>query len=155
MAASARCPTCDAPAAAYDRLEAIARAAEAKGDDATAFTAYGAMRAAALTTRALTAGERRARAESELARLGQKIDGAAALGGGAPSKAATEERLRATLARDGDALPTGATFVLLGLGAVLFGVGALRLARASSLRPADGAVALAGVGIAAAALALF
>lgn len=155
VAALARCPTCDAPQGAYDRLERIAREAEAKGEDGTAFAAWGAVRAAALGGAVLGGGTRRVQAEGELARLGQKIDATAAALGGAPAKAASEERLRAALAQGGDALPSGGTFALIAVGAVAFAAGALRMARAPRLHPTDGVLAAAGVLVAALALALF
>ena len=155
VAAAARCPTCDAPEAALEMLDRIARDSESKGDDATAFAAWGAVRSAALGGAVLGGGRARVRAEAELARLGQKIDATAAALGGAPAKAASEERLRAALTQSGDALPSGATFALVGAGALAFAAGALRMARAPSLRPSDGVLAAAGALVAALALALF
>ncbi len=153
VAAQARCPTCDAPAFAFAQLETIAREAEGKADDTTAFAAWVAVRSASLATASLGPGPRRAQAEAELARLGRKIDATAALSGGAPSPAASEERLRAALATSG--VPSGGTFALVGLGAVVFAAGAFRLARARSLRGTDAVLAVVGIGVAALALALF
>src|SRR5690606_16604552 len=47
-AAEARCPGCGSPAAGYARLTTIARDAEARADDGTAFAAWRAVRAASL-----------------------------------------------------------------------------------------------------------
>lgn len=153
VAAEARCPTCDAPAKGFALLARIAREAEAKGDDTRAFTAFATIRAAALATTTLGGDPRRAEAERELARLGHKIDATAALAGGAPSAAATEERLRATLATSG--VPSGATFGLVAIGAVMFALGAWRLARAPGLRSTDALLALGGIALATLALAVF
>lgn len=153
VAAEARCPTCDAPERGYALLARIARDAEAKGDDARAFAAFVTIRAAALATTTIGADPRRTEAERELARLGHKIDATAALAGGAPSAAATEERLQRTLATTG--VPSGATFLLVAIGAVMFALGAVGLARAPALRATDALVALGGVAVAALALALF
>ena len=46
VAAEARCPTCSAPDEALAKLEQIAKNAEARGDDVTAFAAWRAERAA-------------------------------------------------------------------------------------------------------------
>ena len=51
-AAEALVPGSPWPERGWERLEAVGHDAEARGDDATALLAYGAMRAAALTTRA-------------------------------------------------------------------------------------------------------
>lgn len=70
-AAEALVPGSPWPARGWSRLEAIGHDAEARGDDATAMLAYGAMRAAALATRAPGSGSDRWRtkAEDSLARV--------------------------------------------------------------------------------------
>jgi hypothetical protein len=70
-AAEALVPGSPWPARGWARLEAVGHDAEARGDDATAMLAYGAMRAAALATRAPGAGSERwqARAQEGLARV--------------------------------------------------------------------------------------
>lgn len=149
-AAEARCPLCSAPELGYDRLGAIAKAAEARGDAAAAVAAWRAQRAAALGTAALdTSPARREQADAELARLEHRVDAASA----SPSPAATEERLRAALAAR--AVPSGTVFVLVAVGAALFLAGGIRLARAPALRPTELAVALAGGALVVAALLLF
>jgi hypothetical protein len=68
-AAEALVPGSPWPQQGWTRLEAIGHDAEARGDDETALLAYGAMRAAALATRAPGAARRRAQAEEALARV--------------------------------------------------------------------------------------
>ncbi|HEY3822672.1 MAG TPA: hypothetical protein VGL81_36155 [Polyangiaceae bacterium] len=70
-AAEALVPGSPWPARGWSRLEAIGHDAEARGDDATALLAYGAMRSAALATRAPGAGSDRwrSKAEDALARV--------------------------------------------------------------------------------------
>lgn len=70
-AAEAFVPGSPWPEQGWMRLEAIGHDAEARGDDETALLAYGAMRAAALATRAPGSGwaSRRAQAEEALARV--------------------------------------------------------------------------------------
>jgi hypothetical protein len=70
-AAEALVPGSPWPERGWMRLEAIGHDAEARGDDETALLAYGAMRAAALATRAPGSGwaRRRTRAEEALARV--------------------------------------------------------------------------------------
>lgn len=72
-AAEALAPGSPWPERGWSRLEALGHDAEARGDDPTAFLAYGAMRAAALATRGPLSGAgldaRRARAEEGLARV--------------------------------------------------------------------------------------
>jgi hypothetical protein len=70
-AAEALVPGSPWPARGWGRLEAIGHDAEARGDDATAMLAYGAMRSAALATRAPGSGSDRWRtkAEDALARV--------------------------------------------------------------------------------------
>ena len=64
-AAEALVPGSPWPERGWTRLEAVGHDAEARGDDATAMLAYGAMRAAALATRAPGAGSDRWRAKAE------------------------------------------------------------------------------------------
>jgi hypothetical protein len=70
-AAEAMMPGSPWPQGGYRRLEAVGHDAEARGDDATALLAYGAMRTAALETRAPGHGGERWRgiAEDGLARV--------------------------------------------------------------------------------------
>ncbi|HEX8794524.1 MAG TPA: hypothetical protein VF765_26445 [Polyangiaceae bacterium] len=70
-AAEAFVPGSPWPEQGWMRLEAIGHDAEARGDDETALLAYGAMRAAALATRAPGSGSagRKAQAEEALARV--------------------------------------------------------------------------------------
>jgi hypothetical protein len=148
-ALEARCPACTAPEKGFDRLVAIARAAEGRADDATAVAAWRAVRAATLGTAVFDhAPERRVRADAEIARLEHRIDVAAAAAGGTPSPAATEERLRAAL--EPVSMPSGAVFVLLAFGGLLFAAGAWRLARRFHLRE----VGLAALGVVVAACGL-
>jgi len=71
-AAEALVPGSPWPARGWSRLEAIGHDAEARGDDAAAMLAYGAMRTAALATQAPGSGSDRWRtkAEDALARVG-------------------------------------------------------------------------------------
>ena len=64
-AAEALVPGSPWPARGWSRLEAIGHDAEARGDDATAMLAYGAMRSAALATRAPGSGSDRWRSKAE------------------------------------------------------------------------------------------
>jgi len=64
-AAEAIAPGSPWPERGRQRLEAIGHDAEARGDDATAMLAYGAMRSAALATRAPGTGSERLRAKAE------------------------------------------------------------------------------------------
>ena len=64
-AAEALVPGSPWPERGWTRLEAVGHDAEARGDDATAMLAYGAMRAAALATRAPGAGSERWRTKAE------------------------------------------------------------------------------------------
>jgi hypothetical protein len=153
-AAEARCPFCSAPDLGYARLYSIAKDAETRGDDVTAIAAWRAVRAAALGTTVFdTASARRERADVEIARLGHRIDAAAAAAGNMASPAASEERLRA--AQAAHAVPNGATFALLAIGGVLFLVSAVRFAAARGVRTADLAGAIAGAVVAACGVLLF
>lgn len=155
IAAEARCPGCSAPDEGFAKLEKIARDAEARGDDATAFAAWRATRAALLATAVTsTASDRRAHADAEIARFAHRLDAAAVAAGATPTPAASEERLRATLAETD--VPGGATFALVGVGGVVFLVAAARFARAKAKAShADLGLAVAGAALAAAGALLF
>jgi hypothetical protein len=119
VAAEARCPGCGAPDEGFARLERIARDAEARGDDTTAFASWRAARAALLATSVLsTTSPRCARADAELARFAHRIDAAAAAAGANPTPAAAEERLRARFTESD--VPAGASFALIGIGGLVF-----------------------------------
>lgn len=146
-AAESRCPWCGAPELGYARLEAIAKEAESKGDDATAVAAWRAVRAASLGSALIeTSSARRERAEAEIARFEHRIDATAAALGANASPAASEERLRAALATNG--VPSGVVFVLLTLGASAFLFGAVRFVRSRRFDATGIAIALAGGAIA-------
>jgi hypothetical protein len=154
IAAEARCPGCGAPDEGFAKLEKIARDAEARGDDTTAFAAWRATRAALLATAVTTASARRAHADAEIARFAHRLDAAAVAAGATPTPAASEERVRATLAESD--VPGGATFALVGLGGVVFLVAAARFARAKAKAShADLGLAIAGAALAAAGALLF
>jgi hypothetical protein len=147
VAAEARCPGCAAPTAGFAKLEAIAKAAEAKGDDATAFASWRAARAAALAT-----GAPRDRADQEIARFGHRLDVAAMASGANATAAASEERLRAALTLGG--VPGSATYALMAAGGALFALGALRFVRHGRRLPELG-LALVGAALAAVGTLLF
>ena len=155
IAAEARCPGCGAPDEGFARLEKIARDAEARGDDATAFAAWRAARAALLTTAvSSTASARRVHADAEVARFAHRIDAAAVAAGANPTPAASEERLRATLSETD--LPGGATFALVGLGGLVFLVAGARFAMSKAARStADLGLAVAGAAVATVGALLF
>ena len=145
-AAMARCPGCSAPDQGYGRLHAIAKDAEARGDDVTAVTAWRAIRSATLATVVVDRSlPRRESADAEIARFERRIDAAAAATGGMASPAASEDRLRVALGSS-DVSASG-VFALLAVGCALFVYGALRVARAFSVR--DVFTAAAGIGVAA------
>src|SRR5688572_462216 len=153
-AAEARCPFCSAPEIGYARLYAIAKDAETRGDDVTAIAAWRAVRAAALGTVVFDAAPaRRERADVEIARLGHRIDAAAAAAGNMASPAASEERLRAAQAAHD--VPNGTTFLVIAIGGVLFLFFAVRFARARGVKTADLAGAIAGAVVAACGVLLF
>lgn len=154
-AAEARCPAGCASELGYARLYAIAKDAEGRADDATAFAAWRAVRAAALGTAVFDVhAAKRERADVELARLGHRLDAAAAAAGAPASPAASEERLRAALAASD--VPAGATYLLLALGGAVFLVGAARFAAGKQDRTrVDLAVAVAGAAVAAVGVLLF
>lgn len=121
IAASARCPTCTTSEQGFERLERIAKEAETRGDDVTAFAALRATRAA-LFQRVGFRDPQNERVDSDIARLAHRL-GSSAVAAGAPvTPAATEARFRASIIRV--ALPTAATYAVTGLGALAF-LGAL------------------------------
>jgi hypothetical protein len=153
-AAEARCPSCSAPQTGCLRLERIAKDAEARGDDANAVAAWRAIRSATLASVVLdTSAAQRERADAEIARLEHRIDAAAAALGGAPSPAASEERLRASLTAS--TIPSAAVFALLSIGGAAFLLGATRFARRRTFQLSDLALALVGGAVAAAGVLLF
>lgn len=149
-AATARCPGCAAPDAAFAKLETMAKDAELHGDDVTAFAAWRAIRSAVLATD--SGSPRRAQADAEVARFAHRLDVAATVGGAAPVPAAAEDKLKATLSAD--PVPDVAAYGVLAAGAALFVVCAIRFARAKDRR-LDAAGALAGIAVAAAGAAFF
>jgi hypothetical protein len=157
-AAEARCPGCGSPDEGFRRLEDLAKDAELRGDDATAFAAWRAARAAILATDPASA--RRARTDAEVARLAHRIDVAATVAGAPPTAAAAEDRLRATLAED--SIPSMPAFAVIAAGGALFLFGAARFAfalgRTSWLGRAgaiDALLAVAGAALAVAGGVLF
>lgn len=153
-AAEARCPWCKAPELGQAKLEAIAKDAETRGDDATAVAAWRAVRTATLATVLIdTAPARRERADGEIARLEHRIQAAATAAGAAASPAASEERLRAALARS--AVPSGMVFLLLATGGALFLLGIVRIMRARARFTIELGTAVIGIAVAAAGLLLF
>jgi hypothetical protein len=134
-AAEALVPGSPWPARGWSRLEAIGHDAEARGDDATAMLAYGAMRSAALATRAPGSGSDRwrAKAEDALARVASYRKEV-----GAPPAPATSmlDALHET-----EPPPTG-TLALLGLAGVAMLGGLGRLAWAGGERAAQVVAAL-------------
>ncbi len=144
-AAEAAAPGSPYPERGFVRLESIARAAEARTDDATATAAWRAMRAAAAATRWLgPTSARFALANEALARLAWR-DRAGAARTGDP-----DEHRRAIvepLARD--EAPAAGTFLLLGAGTLAFFVGAARLCvlPAFTLRAAARWAGLAAAGL--------
>lgn len=143
-AAEALVPGSPWPARGWERLEAIGHDAEARGDDATAMLAYGAMRSAALATRAPGAGSDRWRtkAEESLARVAAYRK---EVGQPATSAASMLDALRET-----EPPPTG-TLVLLALAGVAMLGGLARLAWVGAERTAQ---ALAAIGFLAYAVVL-
>lgn len=155
IAAESRCPGCTAPDAGFATLERLARDAEARGDDATAFAAWRATRAALLATSVISSDSaRRTHAESEIARFAHRLDAAAVATGSSATPAATEERVRAALAAND--LPRGTTFAVVGLGGLVFLGAATRFALArGSRRPAELGLAAGGAALAAAGALFF
>ena len=155
VAAEARCPGCSAPAGGFSRLEKIAKDAEARGDDTTAFAAWRATRAALLATAVTTSpSAQRLHADAEIARFAHRIDAAAVAAGATPTPAASEERVRAALAESD--VPGAATFALVALGGLVFLGAAARFATSKSKRRMTELVlALGGAAVAAAGVLLF
>lgn len=154
-AAEARCPACGAPDEGFARLETIARDAEARGDDATAFASWRAARAALLATVVLGAGSpRRAHADAEVARFAHRIEAAAVAAGASPTPAASEERLRAVLTETD--VPGGVAFALIGLGGLVFLACGARFAASKAARStADLGLAVTGAAVATVGALLF
>jgi hypothetical protein len=143
-AAEALVPGSPWPSRGWERLEAIGRDAEARGDDATAMLAYGAMRSAALATRGPGSGSDRwrTRADESLARVASyRRD----VGGPVASSASMLDALRET-----EPPPTG-TLALLALSGVAMLGGLGRLAWVGGERAAQ---ALAAIGFVAYAVVL-
>jgi hypothetical protein len=155
IAGEARCPGCSAPDEGFARLEKIAHAAEARGDDATAFAAWRATRAALLATAVTTSGTaRRLHTDAEVARFAHRLDAAAVAAGATPTPAAAEDRVRAALAESD--VPGAATFALVGLGGIVFLVAGARFAAARAKRSlTELGLAVAGAAVAAAGALLF
>jgi hypothetical protein len=127
-AAQALVPGSPYPTLGYRRIEAIARDAEIHGDDTTAISAWRAMRAAALSTRAITVstGDWLDEANSGIARVGSL----AASGGPDVAKRSdemrpTEQALLAALKRDDTPSTLGFALLALGGAALFAGVGRL------------------------------
>jgi hypothetical protein len=149
-AAQALAPGSPFPEQGMLRLGAIGRGAEARGDDATALLAYGAMRAAALATRAPGADNAawRSRAEEGLARVASYRSEPSA------RRVPTEAMLAALRADEPPALLRLAVLAA-GFAGMLTGLAALLRPPAGTLRTrAAQAVILAGFVAYAAALAL-
>ena len=153
-AAMARCPGCASSERGYAELETLAHEAESKGDEAGSVAAWRATRAATLATVVVDPeGARRTRADNEIARLEHRIDMAAAATGGQAAPAATEDRVRQSLAAA--AIPSSFVFVILALGGAIFALGAVRFARAPRANAPDAALALGGIVCAAAGVLFF
>lgn len=155
IAGEARCPGCTAPDEGFARLEKIARAAEARGDDTTAFAAWRATRAALLATAVTsTGGDRRLHADAEIARFAHRLDAAAVAAGATPTPAAAEDRVRAALAESD--VPGAATFALIGLGGIVFLVAGARFVAAKAERSlTELGLAVGGAAVAAAGALFF
>ncbi|MCL2778958.1 MAG: hypothetical protein FWD73_13235 [Polyangiaceae bacterium] len=130
-AAEARCPGCTASEQGFSRLETIAKLAELRADNEAALSAWRAVRAASIASgvfRVHTA--RREHADAELVRLGHRasvVDAAERAPLRGPSRTVGEEQLATML--DTSTVPTGATYALVGIGAIAFLVGTIRFAR--------------------------
>jgi hypothetical protein len=154
-AAEARCPAFCVSELGFARLYAIAKDAESRADDATSFAAWRAVRAASLATAVVDVhAARRERADQELARIGHRMDAAAAAAGAPVSPAASEERLRATLTASNPA--SGTTYLLLAIGGLLVLGGAARFVTAKNRFPrAELLLSLTGAAVAACGALLF
>ena len=155
IAGEARCPGCTAPDEGFAKLEKIAHDAEARGDDATAFAAWRATRAAVLATTVTSSySARRLHADAEIARFAHRLDSAAVAAGASPTPAAAEDRVGAALGESD--VPRAATFALVGLGGLVFLVAAARFATAKTTRSMSELVLAAlGAAVAAAGALLF
>jgi hypothetical protein len=156
VAAAARCPGCAAPDEGFARLERIAKDAEARGDDATAFAAWRAARAALLGAASFTtSSDRRAHAELEIARFAHRLEAASVAAGGSPTPAAAEDRLRAQLAASD--VTHGPAFALVALGGLALVVAAARFvaAKRGGSKAGDLGLAAAGVAVASAGALFF
>jgi hypothetical protein len=155
IAAEARCPSCGAPDEGFARLETIARDAEARGDDATAFAAWRAAHAAILTTAVTTAASpRRTRADAEVSRFAHRIEAASVAAGANPTPAAAEPRLREAFAAS--PMPSGLTFGLVSLGGLVFLAAGARYALSKAVRrTADLGLAVLGAAVATVGALLF
>ncbi len=125
-AAEAVAPGSPYPARAYERLDAIGRDAEGRGDEPVAVLAWAAMRAAALETDGIGVDTSRWRAvaDSGIARVGARS------WSGPQARASSEVRptddtLRDALARTD--VPSTWTLLLLAAGSAAFFGGAARL----------------------------
>jgi hypothetical protein len=143
----------------YARLDAIARDAEARDDDAAAAAAWRAMRTAAIGTRGLGVDSSREldRANAGIARTATRVRGAALAEQsreGPGTTSAGERRILDALARD--ETPPVRVFLMLGVGALLFlvGVGRLVVLVPFAAKEARVAAAATVIGLALAALAL-
>jgi hypothetical protein len=139
-AAEALVPGSPWPARGWTRLEAIGHDAEARGDDPTALLAYGAMRAAALATRAPGAGAEawRGRAEDGLARVAASTR--------SPTGPRTTSDAMLDALRGNEPPPTARLVLLAAAAAAMLG-GLARLAWASSPSKARLAQAVAALGL--------
>ena len=143
-AAEALVPGSPWPARGWGRLEAIGHDAEARGDDATAMLAYGAMRSAALATRAPGSGSDRWRTKAEDA-LARVASYRREVGAPAAPAASMLDALRETEP------PPTVTLALLALAGVAMLGGLARLAWAGGERAAQ---VLAAIGFVAYAVVL-
>lgn len=137
-AAEAQVPGSPWPARAARRLDELAHQAELRGDDDTALLAYGALRAAALSTRSIGASQTawRATAEDGVARIAARRD--AVSGGRAGDSRDQGLSIRETLRREESPLTwtfaalSGASFVLVaGLSTLALAGGSRKWTRAA------------------------
>ncbi len=133
-AAESVAPGSPYPRRGYERLESIARAAEAHGDERGAVAAWSAMRAAAAASEGplVAPGAWRSMAEEGLARWGSGAGGQTT----ASSYAAPDGEVRASrdaiaAALAADDVPPASLLALLGAGGFAFFAGAVRLAWAA------------------------
>jgi hypothetical protein len=153
-AADARCPFCESPDLACGLLDAIAKDAEAHGDDRSAVAAWRAVRAATLGSSTFApASARRRLADGEIARLEHRIAVASAETSGSAATPTSEERLRTAL--ESSSVPSGFVFALVGVGAAVFVSSAVRFARAQAFQTTALVLAVLGAALAAVGLLLF